>query len=208
MRRKRFKHVVSLGWFCSPAQELERLGYRQFSGPFDWLLAWRLENVLSLLDREAAYFPDCLYQYMEHPNWYHDDDLKISYYHDFAADIPIDEQIDSVRAKYARRFERFYQQIKEPTLFIRYVRNQDELNYIRNNSGRINRIIKKRNENSGIVYVVNNEFNLPHFGEHQIIISILWKWMRAILFLVNFSINFLNLEVLYNKTSKYPHMVI
>lgn len=34
-----FTHVVSLGWFCSVARELEKAGLREFSMPFDWCLS-------------------------------------------------------------------------------------------------------------------------------------------------------------------------
>ena len=33
-----YRHVVSLGWFCSVAEEIERLGLRNASYPFDWIL--------------------------------------------------------------------------------------------------------------------------------------------------------------------------
>lgn len=33
-----FKHIISLGHFCGVAQELERLGLRDASYPFEWLI--------------------------------------------------------------------------------------------------------------------------------------------------------------------------
>ena len=36
-----FKHIISLGHFCGVAQELERLGLRDASYPFDWLITKR-----------------------------------------------------------------------------------------------------------------------------------------------------------------------
>lgn len=34
-----YKHVISLGFFCSVALELERKGLRDASYPFDWLIS-------------------------------------------------------------------------------------------------------------------------------------------------------------------------
>lgn len=34
-----YKHVISLGFFCSVALELERKGVRDASYPFDWLIS-------------------------------------------------------------------------------------------------------------------------------------------------------------------------
>lgn len=31
-----YENVISLGYFCSVASEIERLGLRRHSGPFDW----------------------------------------------------------------------------------------------------------------------------------------------------------------------------
>ena len=34
-----YKHIISLGWFGSIAEELERLGLRSAIYPFDWILS-------------------------------------------------------------------------------------------------------------------------------------------------------------------------
>ncbi len=35
----KFEHVISLGFFCSPALELKKLGFRDASYPFDWVIS-------------------------------------------------------------------------------------------------------------------------------------------------------------------------
>lgn len=44
-----YKHVISLGSFCSPALEIERLGLRDGSYPFDWVLSRSMNNVVELI---------------------------------------------------------------------------------------------------------------------------------------------------------------
>ena len=36
---KEYKHFISLGYFCSVALELERIGLRSASSPFDWCIS-------------------------------------------------------------------------------------------------------------------------------------------------------------------------
>ena len=33
-----YERVISLGWFCGPALEMKRIGLRDGSYPFDWML--------------------------------------------------------------------------------------------------------------------------------------------------------------------------
>lgn len=40
---KKYESVISLGYFCSVAIELEKMGIRNFSTPFDWLITDWLE---------------------------------------------------------------------------------------------------------------------------------------------------------------------
>lgn len=44
-----YKHVISLGSFCSPALKIERLGLRDGSYPFDWVLSRSMNNVVELI---------------------------------------------------------------------------------------------------------------------------------------------------------------
>ncbi len=35
-----FKNYISLGYFCEVAKDLERLGLRNQSSPFDWVISY------------------------------------------------------------------------------------------------------------------------------------------------------------------------
>ena len=46
----RYNYIVSLGYFCSPAMEFERIDKRQFSLPFDWLITPKISDVIDLIN--------------------------------------------------------------------------------------------------------------------------------------------------------------
>lgn len=119
---KNFDNVISLGFFCSIAKDIESLGLRNFSGPFDWMVTtWNgifrcfQTNFEVFLKKENLYQADvdrCIYA---------DKINNIIYFHDFSKYKTLDEQFDDVKKKYNRRIKRFYDEIKKPTLFIRYI---------------------------------------------------------------------------------------
>ena len=63
----------------------------------------------------------------------------------------------SVLNKYERRIKRFYYQTKSPTLFIRQVRNAEDLTFIEENYDKISDVIKKLNSANHCVFVMSNE---------------------------------------------------
>lgn len=48
-------HYISLGYFCSIAMELERLGLRSESSPFDWLIS-DFEGVIHAIENHFEDF--------------------------------------------------------------------------------------------------------------------------------------------------------
>lgn len=157
-----YKHVVSLGYYCGPAQELERIGYRQFSLPFDWLITASFQVVLQLIESRFNGFleEDGLQQEINvNPKYYYDEDKQIHYYHDFTDKESLTKQLPAVKKKYARRIDRFYQTISEPTLFLRYCLSHNEYEWISNNLEYINSVLRKYNPNNDIVFVCNKKAN-------------------------------------------------
>lgn len=136
MELKKFEHIISLGHFCGVAQELERLGLRDASYPFDWLITQRSAAEELIENRFEDFLSyDLLYQDSAHPEIYRNKryGFGVSFYHDFSAYIPLDKQLDAVVQKYNRRIKRFYDAIREPTLFIRYINNEEDVAFYRNN---------------------------------------------------------------------------
>lgn len=66
---KIFSNFISLGYFCSVALELERLGYRNFSNPFDWLIS-DFKGVLELIENDFENFLSMQYLFQNKKNKY------------------------------------------------------------------------------------------------------------------------------------------
>lgn len=153
----KYENIISLGWFCGPAQEIERWGGRDVSFPFDWLLTKDFSKVLAMIenDFEGWMKYDALYQGKNHLGWYEDIENKFVFVHDFLSYKSLDKQYESVYKKYSRRITRFIDEIKKPTLFIRYIMDQKEADFIAENYAQIEETIKKHCRFNKIVYISN-----------------------------------------------------
>ncbi|MDL2301710.1 papain-like cysteine peptidase, partial [Lachnospiraceae bacterium OttesenSCG-928-D06] len=121
LETKQFTHIISLGSFCSPALEIERLGMRDGSYPFDWVLSHSFEEVMALIDNKFDDFlnESTLYQAKNKPMIYINPKHNIVFIHDFSAFDSLENQFPQVLEKYNRRISKFYQAILQPTLFLR-----------------------------------------------------------------------------------------
>lgn len=162
---KRYENFISLGYFCSIAQELERMGLRSTSSPFDWCIS-DFEGVISAIKNNFEGFLDyeLLSQSTNDRKHYFNIEYKIWFFHDFDQYRPLKKQIDSVRSKYSRRIERFYTNIHKPTLFIRYISDEEltpdgksvELEYIEKNIDSITSLLKSFNPDNDIIFIANS----------------------------------------------------
>ncbi len=150
-------NIISLGSFCSVAQELERMGLRSHSSPFDWLITKQLKTVLALIEHHFEGFLDEaeLLQSSIYRNVYKNTTTKIEFYHDFNKYKSLHAQMDAVREKYSRRIERFYADIQKPTLFIRYIADRNDFEYIRRSYPDIVRLLKRYHNKNQILFVAN-----------------------------------------------------
>lgn len=82
---------------------------------------------------------------------------KIWFVHDFDPYKSLDSQIEEVKEKYRRRVIKFYEAVKEPTLFIRYIEDINEIEFIAKNYERILALLQKWNEGNDIVFVMNED---------------------------------------------------
>ncbi len=156
-----YKYIVSLGHFCSPAMEFEKINRRAFSLPFDWLITPELSVVIDLINNRFEDFlnEDYMFQFKEYPEYYRNKKYNVDFYHDFSPFKRFDSQIQEVAKKYNRRIERFYTIIKQPTLFVRYITKKD-VEYINKNYDSILRLIKSFNPQNDILFVANNDIHL------------------------------------------------
>lgn len=159
-RGGRYKNIVSLGFFCGPSQELERIGLRSFSLPFDWLITEDFQVVLSLIETHFEGFlnEENLEQEIGvNPKYYYDTRQKIHFYHDFSASVELRNQLPMVKQKYGRRIERFYKIISEPCLFIRYCFSKEEYCWVCEHIEQIRTSLKRYDKYNEIIFVCNQE---------------------------------------------------
>lgn len=159
----RFKNVISLGHFCAPAMQLEKLGYRRASYPFDWLIIRDFELVLHLFEYgfEGSEFfrKDAFEQARVNKSVYRNAKTGVRFLHDFNDYETFEAQFDAFQQKYQRRMARFQKDIICPTLFIRYIGSQDELEFIEMNVTMIDSIMKSKCAENEILYVCNSDLD-------------------------------------------------
>ena len=161
-----YRHYISLGYFCSVAMELERIGLRSASYPFDWLITPDLSNVMKYIRNGFDGFLEVseMIQDAEVSSTYINRTTGFKYVHDFKASIPAAEQIDDVALKYRRRIDRFYRDITEPTLFVRYISDEKvcedgryaDLSWIEDNITDIEQTLRSYNPDNRIIWIGNS----------------------------------------------------
>ena len=144
------------------AQDLEKLGLRDTSSPFDWGISY-FPNVIDAIDKEFIGFLDYdnLSQDMLNRSHYREDKYNFYFYHDFNKYDSFEKQWENVKEKYWRRINRFLKLIKSPTLFIRYISSEEldengrsvELNWIEHNYNYISNVLKRYNEKNEIIFI-------------------------------------------------------
>lgn len=160
-----YKHVISLGWFCSTAEELEKLGLRTASYPFDWILTdWAtVTDIINgsftdFLDREK------LFQDAKTVNMYHHRDRQcLTYVHDIDPYESYDREIKKAQEKYGRRLARLKKDICDPCIFLRYIRDQEEYQFIEENREAIETWLRGFHPDNQIVYIANEELGQAPF---------------------------------------------
>lgn len=155
---KKYEHVISLGYFCGPSSELEKIGLRDASYPFDWLIS-DMEGIMDCIKNDFKGFlkEDTLYQYKSNKGYYKNTEYNFHFYHDFSNKNKLKDQLPSVEEKYSRRIERFKENTKCTTLFVRYVENQNEMNFILNNYNDVISQLRESNESNDLLLISNSE---------------------------------------------------
>lgn len=119
--KKKYDVIFSLGTDCSCAGYMKKNNLRSFSGPFDWLTHasfavhmdlilsdfkgfMNIEDFLPLEKDAAALDNNCDYYENRKTGFY--------FFHDFKKDIPLETAFPTIKEKYNRRINRFYEQLK------------------------------------------------------------------------------------------------
>ena len=160
--KKVYSHYISLGYFCEVAQDLEKLGLRDFSSPFDWGISC-FKNVIEAIDHEFEGFLDYdnLSQDITNRAYYHEDRYNFWFYHDFNKYESLDKQYQKVKDKYFRRIKKFLDSINEPTLFVKYISSEGldpygksiELKWIEDNYRHVLSVLRRYNAKNDIIFI-------------------------------------------------------
>lgn len=157
-----YYNVISLGNNCHVAWDLERMGYRCNSYPFDWVIT-NFCDVISLIDKHFVgnLKLEMIKQDVEAKNCFHDLGTGIDYYHDFFPDAgTVEEQYEGVVTKYNRRIQRFLETGKQKTLYVRVIRNQEDYQWTVENKEMIDNVIHRLNKESNVLYIaIGSEMN-------------------------------------------------
>lgn len=157
-------NYISLGYFCGIANELGRLGLRTASSPFDWILS-DFEGVITNIENHFTNYLNYNFmsQNMQNHAVYKDTNSNIIFCHDFNKYKSLKKQLPKVAKKYNKRIERFYKLITSPTLFIRYISDEETINgiskellYIEDNYDKILKLLKSFNSSNDILFIANN----------------------------------------------------
>jgi hypothetical protein len=173
--KQKFDYIISLGFSCHIAQDLEIFGYRNHAYPFDWVIS-DMQSINDLIENKFENFINLkdLYRDSEYNYIIKHRKYKIDFYHDFLESVDLSEQIQNVSNKYLRRINYFFDVLQsgKKILFIRYM--LDEYFYP-NEMSEINRficIMQKYSNNFKIVLISNsnggwspyiNDIILQHF---------------------------------------------
>ena len=70
LQQKKYKHFVSLGYFCSIAMDLDSFGLRDESLPFDWIISDSFACIIESIKNRFSAFLDYsqFYQSKKHPH--------------------------------------------------------------------------------------------------------------------------------------------
>lgn len=169
--KKKYENIISLGHFCSVALEMERYGLRSHSYPFDWLISDNFGSVIDLINNNFEGFFDKLHfiEGYQDEGYVRNDRFHVDFYHDFVGGKSLDSQLIEVHNKYDRRIKRFYRDISNKTLFIRYVGSREEFDWIYSNRVFIEDSIRKYCEDNKIVYIGKDYGIIPRGIEYYFV---------------------------------------
>jgi hypothetical protein len=162
--RPKYRHVISLGYFCATAHELQRYGLRDGSYPLDWNIS-PIGSVLAMMESGFNGFLQLDNLHLE-PRRVCDTGSGILVYNDFDPARPIAEQYEVVRKRYARRITRFRRAIARRTLFVRYMENLEEFAYLDEHMVAVLAVLRRTNPLNDLLLVGNSDLPATCGGLH------------------------------------------
>ena len=164
---------ISLGPTCSVAYQLQKLGKKKESLPFDWIRCPNIKDVIHLITnnfqgfldeisfvrddtkfpliKDSEIFDDVL---DKETKIYRNEKLNLGFFHDFKDGVTLED----VREKYNRRIKRFYETVKNECIFIR-----DDMYFHQENVDDYNnlyQILVEFNDQNKLVLIINMSKNI------------------------------------------------
>ena len=151
-----FSNFVSLGTACPVASSMSKYGLRSFSGPFDWLITSRFDIVLHYLENDFKDFLEkSKLESIDEAGLRFKNSGGVVFLHE---EYPFKERYDALEQKYRKRIDRFLRETEKRTCFLRFCANSEEISYILENYQYIEKIIKKRNNQNEIIFLIKKDY--------------------------------------------------
>lgn len=158
-----YKNYISLGYYCGPAASMEFHGFRRASGPFDWYVS-DYKGVIRSIDEKFEHFLE--FENLQHvegaPHFFNDVKYGFHFNHEIGIGEKPDRRYFSIKEKYQRRYWRFLQMLGEGCILLRAVKDQEEIEYINENSQSISRLFCEYNQQNMVVYLIPNNLIEGH----------------------------------------------
>jgi hypothetical protein len=164
---------ISLGPTCSVAYQLQKLGKKKESLPFDWIRCPNIKDVIHLITNNFQGFLDEISFVRDDTKFplikdseifddvldkktkiYRNEKLNLGFFHDFKDGVTLED----VREKYNRRIKRFYETVKNECIFIR-----DDMYFHQENVDDYNnlyQILVEFNDQNKLVLIINMSKNI------------------------------------------------
>jgi len=148
-----YREVISLGWFCGTASSMSRYGYRSSSTPFDWVYS-ELKGILKLIDEDFEGFmsKDNIKFVDGKPKEFIDTKYGMHFIHEIKNNF--ENEYEIILNRYKKRIQNFRAISTKGVVYLRAVRNQDELNYLTQHQQYIRQVVTKYNSNNQIIYLL------------------------------------------------------
>ncbi len=148
-----FEYFISLGPSCFIASSMGKYGLRSFSAPFDWLITSDFNWVLHYIETDFKDFllKENLETYNENFYNFREKNSGFIFLHE---PENFELNYEKIRDRYNRRIKRFLEKTKSKVCYLRYMRSQEDFEYIVQNA---EYIIKKYNPDSEIVFLCGND---------------------------------------------------
>ena len=172
-KENKYQHI-SLGYNCSTAYNLKENNLRSFASPFDWIITFKMEDILRCIKSNFSGFLEKKFIFQDDviSKWYLNKKYNMLYGHDFGENDRFPIKFIGFKRKYKRRIRKFYNSIKKPTIFYRYCYLKEDLDFIVENSKEIEYFLKKYNPKNEIIYIIDKTFignRITNFPKKSII---------------------------------------